>query len=674
MSNYEKLFSPITIQRMTLKNRIVMPPMGTNFAGPNGEITDEHISYYEQRAKGGTGLIILENACLAFPLGSNGTTQLRIDEDRFIPGLYRLTERLHKHGASVAVQINHAGASAVPERIGGQPVSASNIPSKTGGAIPRSLDKEEIEEIVNQYGKAAKRVVAAGFDAVEIHAGHSYLLCQFLSPVYNKRTDEFGGSYENRARIVRMVIDRIREEVGPFFPISLRFSAEEFVKGGNTLEDTLHILEYLSEGVDIFNVSAALNDTLQFQIDQMSLPDGWRSYMAKAVRDKFNKPTIATGNVRNPQIAESILQNEEADLIGMGRGLIAEPNWVKKVQAGQEEFLRKCISCNIGCAGYRIALNRPIRCTINPDLFQGDEYKEREVSRPVNVVVIGGGTAGLEAACTAAEVGCRTILFEQKPYLGGLAREISRLPEKKRIEDFPNYLVKRAERLPNLIPFTNTKADIQLIASYKPDVIVNATGSNPLLPPIKGLHEHIDQPNGKVFSIFGLLNRVDSFNEFNGKKIAVIGGGAVGLDVVEFFAERGAEVTMVERMPVVGKDLDHITRISMMTMLKERNVDVRVETSLMEVAEDHFKVSYEGEESAIEFDYGFVCLGMKSENPIFADLQSYFSNIEVINIGDSWGVRKIMDGVREGRNILTTLEKIGALPAENVDTKMPVFA
>lgn len=674
MSNYEKLFSPITIQRMTLKNRIVMPPMGTNFAGPNGEITDEHISYYEQRAKGGTGLIILENACLAFPLGSNGTTQLRIDEDRFIPGLYRLTERLHKHGASVAVQINHAGASAVPDRIGGQPVSSSNIPSKTGGAIPRSLEMDEILEIVNQYGKAAKRVVAAGFDAVEIHAGHSYLLCQFLSPVYNKRTDEFGGSYENRARIVRMVIDRIREEVGPFFPISLRFSAEEFVKGGNTLEDTLNILEYLSEGVDIFNVSAALNDTLQFQIDQMNLPDGWRSYMAKAVKDKFNKPTIATGNVRNPQIAESILQNEEADLIGMGRGLIAEPNWVKKVQAGEEEFLRKCISCNIGCAGHRIALNRPIRCTINPDLFHGDDYKEREITRPVNVVVIGGGTAGLEAACTAAEVGCTTILFEQKPYLGGLAREISRLPEKKRIEDFPNYLVKRSERLPNLIPFTNTKADIQLIASYKPDVIVNATGSTPLLPPIKGLHEHIDQPNEKVFSIFGLLKQVDSFTEFVGKKIAVIGGGAVGLDVVEFFAERGAEVTMVERMPLVGKDLDHITRISMMTMLKERQVDVRVETSLMEVAEDHFKVSYEGVESTIEFDYGFVCLGMKSENPILADLQSYFPYIEVLNIGDSWGVRKILDGVREGRNILTTLEKMGALPTEEVEVKVPVFA
>lgn len=666
MSKYQMMFSPLTVKRTTIKNRIVMPPMGTNFAGANGEINEEHIKYYEQRAKGGTGLIIVENACISFPLGSNGTTQLRLDHDMFIPALYKLTERLHNHGAKVAIQINHSGASAVEARIGCQPVSASNIPSKTGGGIPRPLEKAEILEIVEEYGRSAKRAVAAGFDMIEIHAGHSYLLCQFLSPVYNKRTDEFGGSYENRARITRMVIDKIRAEVGPFFPISLRFSAEEFVKGGNTLEDTLNILEYLNDEVDVFNVSAALNDTLQYQIDQMNLPDGWRSYMAKAVREKFNKPTIATGNIRNPKIAEKILTSGEADFIGMGRGLIAEPNWVAKVQNGEEEMLRKCISCNIGCAGHRIGLNRPLRCTINPDLFNGEAYKERKVKRDVNVVVIGGGTAGLEAACTAAEVGCKTFLIEQKSYLGGLARDISKLPEKKRIEDFPNYLVKRAEKLENLITFVNTKADLHLIESFNPDLIINATGSKPLLPPINGLLDHIDKVGSKVSSIFGLLNNVDQYTDFNDKKVAVIGGGAVGLDVVEFFAERGATATIVEMMPELGKDLDVITKLSMMSMIKEKAVDVRTNTALVEVAADHFKVKYQGEESKIEFDYGFVCLGMKPENPILADLQAQFANagVEVVNIGDSWGTRKILDGVREGRNILTTLEKIGAFKPE----------
>ncbi|MFT8321870.1 MAG: FAD-dependent oxidoreductase [Bacillus sp. (in: firmicutes)] len=662
MEKYQHIFKPITINRLTIKNRIVMPPMGTNYAEPSGEFNEDHIKYYEQRAKGGTGLIIVENACVSFPLGANGTTQIRIDHDRFIPGMYKLTERLHQHGAAVAVQINHAGASAVPERIGGQPVSASNIPSKVGGAIPRPLDKEEIYKIVDEYGKAAKRVAMAGFDVIEIHAGHSYLLCQFLSPIYNKRTDEFGGSYENRARFARLVIDRIRQEVGPLFPISLRFSAEDFVEGGNKLEDILEILEYLHDGVDILNVSAALNPTLQFQIDQMSLADGWRSYMAKAVKEKFNKPTITTGNIRDPKVADKILENGEADFIGMGRQMIADPFYVEKLSKGNIDQIRKCISCNIGCAGHRIALNRPIRCTVNPDIIHNEEYKNKKVNRPVNVVVVGGGTAGLEAACTAAEVGCATYLFEQKDYFGGLAREISRLPEKKRIQDLPNYLVRRSEGLNNLVTFKNKKADIAAIDTLNPDVVINATGSKPLLPPIPGLLNHIDKEGENVYSIFGLLNRINEFTEFEGKKIAVIGGGAVGLDVVEFFAERGATVSIIEMQPELGKDLDLITKISMMTMLKERNVDIHVNTALTEVASNHFKVKYNGEESSIDFDYGFVCLGMKPENPGLSKLQEHYlnTNVEVVNIGDSWSTRKIMDGMREGRNILTTFEKIGA--------------
>ncbi|HEY8805463.1 MAG TPA: 2,4-dienoyl-CoA reductase, partial [Clostridium sp.] len=403
MIKYKNVFSPLKIKNMTIKNRIVMPPMGTNYAGQNGEINEEHIRYYEQRAKGGTGLIIVENVSVQFPLGSNGTTQLRIDIDSFMPSLYELTERLHKYGTCVVIQINHSGASAVPERIGCQPVSSSDVPSKTGGPIPRPLDKSEILDIVMKYGKAAKRVQIAGFDAVEIHAGHSYLISQFLSPIYNKRLDEFGGSYQNRARFARMIIDSVRAEVGPQFPIMLRVSADELIEGGNTLEDTLKLLEYLNDEVDIFDVSAGLNDSLQYQIDKMSLKDGWRSYMSREVREKFHKPTITTGNIRNPEIAEKILNDGDADLIGIGRGLIADPNWVTKVKNGQEDMIRKCISCNIGCAGYRIGLNRPIRCTVNPDVINEDSYKNKRVKKQTNVVVIGGGTAGLEAAGTAVE-------------------------------------------------------------------------------------------------------------------------------------------------------------------------------------------------------------------------------------------------------------------------------
>lgn len=408
-SMYKHIFEPLTIRRMTMKNRIMMTPMGTNYGEQSGEMSFLHINYYEQRARGGTGLIMVENANVDYPLGSNGTTQLRIDHDNYLPRLFKLTETVHKHGACIGIQINHAGASAQSARTQMQPVSASDIPSKAGGEIPRPLEKEEILQIVKKYGQAAKRAQAAGFDTVEIHAGHSYLISQFLSPLTNHRTDEFGGSAENRARFARMVLEEVRAQVGPHFPIFVRISADEFLEGGNTLEDTLDYLQYFQEEADVIDVSAGLNSSIQYQIDANYLPDGWRSYMAKAVKERYGKPCVTTGNIRNPQVAEDILAKGDADIIGMGRGLIADPDWVNKVEFGDVCDIRKCISCNIGCAGNRIGINRPIRCTVNPAVLHGEVYKKQRVSKPCNVVVIGGGTAGLEAACTAAEVGCTNL-------------------------------------------------------------------------------------------------------------------------------------------------------------------------------------------------------------------------------------------------------------------------
>ena len=475
--NYQHIFTPLTVKNMTIKNRITMMPMGTNYGEQNGEMSFLHINYYEQRAKGGTGLIIVENASVDSPQGSNGTTQLRIDHDNYLPRLFKFCENIHRYGTCIAIQINHAGASAVSSRINMQPVSASDVPTKDGGDIPRPLTKEEILDIVKKYGQAAKRAQIAGFDAVEIHAGHSYLISQFLSPTTNKRTDEFGGSVENRTRFCRMVIEEVRKQVGPFFPIMLRLSADEMVEGGNTLEDTLKYLEYVQEEVDIFDVSCGLNSSIQYQIDANYMKDGWRSYMPRAVKEKFGKPCISMGNIRDPKVAEKILADGDADLIGMGRGLIADPEWVNKVATGHECDIRKCISCNIGCAGNRIGFNRPIRCTVNPSVLEGDTYKSQKVNKNCNVVVIGGGTAGLEAACTAAEVGCNTFLLEEKETLGGLAAEISKIPAKKRLADFPHYLEHRAAGLDNLYILTGTQATPENIRKFHPNLIVNATGS-----------------------------------------------------------------------------------------------------------------------------------------------------------------------------------------------------
>lgn len=662
-SMYKHIFEPLTIRRMTMKNRIMMTPMGTNYGEQSGEMSFLHINYYEQRARGGTGLIMVENANVDYPLGSNGTTQLRIDHDNYLPRLFKLTETVHKHGACIGIQINHAGASAQSARTQMQPVSASDIPSKAGGEIPRPLEKEEILQIVKKYGQAAKRAQAAGFDTVEIHAGHSYLISQFLSPLTNHRTDEFGGSAENRARFARMVLEEVRAQVGPHFPIFVRISADEFLEGGNTLEDTLDYLQYFQEEADVIDVSAGLNSSIQYQIDANYLPDGWRSYMAKAVKERYGKPCVTTGNIRNPQVAEDILAKGDADIIGMGRGLIADPDWVNKVEFGDVCDIRKCISCNIGCAGNRIGINRPIRCTVNPAVLHGEVYKKQRVSKPCNVVVIGGGTAGLEAACTAAEVGCTTFLIEKKPYLGGLAAEISKIPDKKRLADFPNYLIHRAHKLKNLFVFTQTEATTEFIKNLKPNILVNATGSLPLLPPIAGLHDTLGKPGSHVYSIFDMIQHVDQYPEdMTGKKVCVIGGGAVGLDVVEFFAPRGAEVSIVEMLPAIGNGIDPISKVGTFALMDKYHVRQMPNTALKEVRDDSFLVETPEGKETLNFDYGFVCLGMKANTPVLSELQNAFGDeIEVINIGDSVRARRIIEGTDEGRNILNTLEKHGYL-------------
>ena len=658
---YKHIFEPFTVRRMTMKNRIMMTPMGTNYGESSGEMSFLHINYYEQRAKGGVGLIMVENASVDSPEGSNGTTQLRIDQDNYLPRLFKLTETVHQHGACIGIQINHAGASAQSKRTNMQPVSASDIPSKAGGEIPRPLSKDEIYRIVKKYGEAAKRAQIAGFDTVEIHGGHSYLLSQFLSPITNKRTDEFGGSLENRARFTRLVIEEVRNQVGPFFPIFLRVSADEFMEGGNTLEDCLEYLKYLEKEVDVFDVSCGLNGSIQYQIDANYLPDGWRSYMAKAVKERYGKPCMTMGNIRNPQVAEDILARGDADLIGMGRGLIADPDWVNKVEFGDVCDIRKCISCNIGCAGNRIGINRPIRCTVNPNVPDGEEYKKHKITKPCNVVVIGGGTAGMEAACTAAEVGCTTFLLEKKPYLGGLATEISKIPDKKRLADFPNYMIHRTNKLKNLFAFTNTDANVDFIKNLKPNIIVNATGSSPLLPPIPGLHENIDKEGGKVASILNMINHVNDYpTDLTGKKVVVIGGGAVGLDVVEFFAPRGAEVSIVEMMPVIGNGIDPVSKVDMGTLMDKYHVNQMTNTALKEVREDNFLVEADGELKELPFDYGFVCLGMRAEQPVLKDIKEAFEDddsVEIVNIGDSVRARRIIEGTEEGRNIINVLKK-----------------
>ena len=486
-------------------------------------------------------------------------------------------------------------------------------------------------------------------------------MSQFLSPLTNKRTDEFGGSAENRARFTRLVIDEVRKQVGPFFPIFVRISADEFLDGGNTLDDCIDYLQYFGDNVDVYDVSAGLNGSIQYQLDANYMPDGWRSYMARRVKEAYGKPVVTVGNIRDPQVAEDILARGDADLIGMGRGLIADPDWVNKVEFGHEDDIRKCISCNVGCAGHRIGLNQPIRCTVNPAVNSGADYYKHKVNKPCNVVVVGGGTAGLEAACTAAEVGCTTFLIEKSNQLGGLASIISNIPDKTRMKDFPKYLIHRASKLHNLFIFKNTEANVDLVKNLNPDIIVNATGSSPTLPPITGLHDLVDKEGTRVATVLKMIERMDTYPEdMKGQKVAVVGGGAVGLDVMEYFTEKGADVTMIEMLPIIGNGLDPVTKCDTQTKMKKYNVKQMTKTALQEVHNDKFVVKNpEGEIEDVPFDYGFICLGMRASTPVLKDLEEAYAdtNVEVYNIGDSKRARRIIEGTTEGRNVIEVLKR-----------------
>ena len=570
--------------------------------------------------------------------------------------LYRLCESIHDCGSKVSILLNHAGSAANGKMTNIQPVSASDIPSRVGGDIPRALTTDEIYTIVDKFAEAAKRAVTAGFDAVEIQAGHGYLLNQFLSPTTNDRTDEFGGSKENRARFTTLVLKAVRETIGENIPIFLGISADELAEGGNTLDDTLEIVEYFKDYVDVFDVSAGLTCSIQYQYDADYLPDGWKSYMSKAIKEKTGKPCQTSGNIREPEVANRILEDEEADLIAIGRGLIADPEWVNKVQFGNTDDINRCISCNNGCTA--TLGDEPIRCSINPALVSGSLYKDKKLKKPCNVVVVGGGTAGLEAACTAAEVGCSTVLIEKSGELGGLARRVGKMPNKQRLGYFPQYLERRAMKLKNLFICKNTEASIEFIEGFKPDIVVNATGSVPLLPNIPGLKENLEA--GNVSTIFDLVDHVDSYPEdLSGKKVVVIGGGNVGLDVVEFFVPRKADVTIVEQKAHFGENLDFITKTGSIEFMNKNKVNQYPNASLLEVKDHSFIVRHDYKDLELDFDYGFVCLGMQSATPSLQELYNHFiyEGVEVLNIGDSAQTRRIIEGVKEGRDILVALER-----------------
>lgn len=639
MNNYTNLFSPEYIGSLKIKNRVIMAPMATNFADPHGAVTDAMIQYYVERAQGGVGLIIVENANVDFPLGNNGAVQLRIDEDRFVPELSRLREAIYDADPScqAAIQINHAGGQTTSSKTGGlQIVAPSNVPTRTGGEIPRPLTCEEIESLVEKYASAAGRAQKAGFDAVEIHGGFGYLISQFLSPLCNKREDQYGGTIENRVRFAVEIVKRVRQVVGRDFPILFRLNGDEFAPGGLTLKETTQYAQILeAASVNLIHVSAGCGFYAVRHIEPMSYPQGVKSEIAAAIKAKISIPVAVVGVIREPEIAEQILVKKQADFVAMGRTLIADPHWVNKVRLG--EVYNHCLSCN-ECARRRVYIGLPIRCSVNP--LVGDEKIEKERNNrkvsPKNILVAGGGPAGLKAAIEAAKDGHKVTLMEKQQILGGRGIIAARPPHKEKILWLLGDLEKQVKQLGINVQLgvNASKETIQLI---QPDVLIVAVGSESIIP------SWLTKDSSLCATAEAILEKQDLPKN---RRIGVIGAGSVGCETAEYLAEAGNDVTILEMTDKIAGDLEPITRTDLLERLEKMNIGIQVQSRVLEITSEGILYEKDGQRKHLKVDRVIYAGGTRQEISLMADLGELQNTMEVFVIGDCRKAGRFVDATR----------------------------
>ncbi len=637
--HYENIFKEGKIGSLTLKNRIVMPAMGTNLAGPEGEVTDELIAYYEERAKGGTGLIITEFTCIDYEYGKGFIRQLRFDEDRFIPGMQRLAAAVQKYGTKLFVQIHHAGRQSSSALINGkQIVAPSNIASAAVGEEPRELTTEEVKELVNKFVQTAVRCKQAGIDGVEIHGAHGYLINQFLSPQSNLRKDEYGGSFENRMRFIEEIIAGIREKCGQEYPVTVRLSADEFIDGGIDLQLGKQISRHLEKlGIDGLHISSGTYESMDKIIESPLFEQGWKVYLAEEIKKEVNIPVITVGNIREPQYVETILADGKADFVAIGRGLIADPEWVNKTMAGREAEIRKCISC-LHCIHSAMG-NSHILCSLNARAgreLQFIELKQLPADEKRHVVVVGGGPGGMEAARVLSLRGYHVTLFEKASKLGGQLHLVSDPNYLKKMNWHIDYLSKEMKRL-NIDVRMNTEATVEEIISSNPFAVFLATGAKPKLPPAEG---------NDLAHVFTYEDIKLQKKEFTNSKVTVVGSGMICHGTNRRLAEAGNDVTFVEIPTKASERIGQDTRLRLLEKLRQLNVNILTDHKLAKILPDRVIVEdlNSGKRSEFESEYVIVAMGVEEYNPLEEPLSERLENVFVI--GDAAGYASLGDATR----------------------------
>ena len=631
---YELLGQPLSIGQLPLPNRLVMSPMGVNLGAPDGGVTDDLIAFYEARARGGVGLIITEVTRVEGGAGISDPCQLAAYRPSDIPDLQRLVDAVHRWDTRLFIQLQHPGRAASAWVTGSQPVAPSALPSPLGGDMPRALSLDECRAMVDRFVKAAQITQMAGADGLELHAAHGYLINQFLSPAMNLRDDDYGGSFENRMRFVLEIIQGIRQICGSNYPLSVRINAEEMLPGGIDRKEAARIARALEEaGASLINVSCYTEACLE----PGTYPQGWKKDMARGIKEVLTIPVLSVSNIKEPGPAKALLKEGVCDLIGLGRALLADPDWPKKAFSGRESEIRTCIGC-LACFDEICHLRR-VRCAVNP--LTG---RERDYAQPLvngagrRVAVVGAGPAGIQAALTLKERGFSPLLLDENPSPGGALNIADKGHGKEKITRLIQGLVSQLEKA-GIDLRLGKKVSLEDLKALDPEALFLASGAQPFMPQVPGVH------GAQVVSAESVLMGQSSPQG----PVVVIGSGMTGLETAEVLALRGCQVTLVEMLDSLGRGvypgiisdiMDRILPLGSQVLLGHRLTRIGdKEVELLRLAD--------GEQVNIPMEWVVLAVGVTPRQDLAMACQGHFDHL--VLVGDAARPGRILEAMQDAQ-------------------------